>query len=116
VEGFFLSSPKYHPPNWNKNKKEFVLHSTQKPWALVHLPYLGGLTGEKCHDLMKEISEVNPDALCCYAIDIRNEESINYLEQYGIQSDTEAVMYTLSFTGYKKHKTSSWIHVSTAEI
>ena len=114
--GFFLSSPKYHPPNWNKNKKEFVLQSTQKNWPRVHLPYLGGFSGKKCHQLNHEICQVNPDALCCYGIDSRNKESIAFLEQFCIQTNTEAIVYTLSFTGYNKYKTASWIHISTAEI
>ena len=100
----------------DKNKKEFILHSTKKTWPLVHLPYLGGFSGERCHKLSVEICQINTDALCCYGIDSRNKEGVAFLEQFGIQTNTEAIVYTLSFTGYNKYKTASWIHISTAEI
>jgi len=104
--------------NWNKGTKDFLLHSTQKPWELAHLPPLGHLgpdLGKTLRDFGQILHTKNPESLACFALDEKLSGHHKWLTQHGLETTTICTIYAVSFFAPSLRKYPH-LHMSTADI
>ncbi len=101
---------------WNVDKKTFRLESTGGPWKLAHLPTFQQASSEQLAQWAREVAQKEPEALICFAVDQRNHDMIRWLEERGMTTNTECLIYALSFHGFSLSQAADWLLLSTAEI
>lgn len=99
-------------------KKDLRLRSTGQPWPLVHLPlgphawtpsfaaYL-----QRCGAALIAGGKAGP---CCFSLDQRLPEQIEWLASHGIATDTSCTIYTFRMPGGPRP--DPWVHLATSQI
>jgi hypothetical protein len=111
-----LSPTKSEELAWNLGQKTFRLESTGEPWKLAHLPTFQQASSDRLRGWAKEIDQKDSEALLCFAVDQRNSSMIEWLEARGLTTNTDCLIYALSFHGFSLSQAADWLLLSTAEI
>jgi len=118
TRGIELSSPHLPLVKWNDGKKDFCLQSTGLPWKLAHVQIFSSeeqSLGDRLNHAGMQIQEREPDALACFAIDVRLTGAIAWLAENKIVSDTLCTVYSVSFFAPSLRK-ADFIVLSTGDI
>ena len=102
----------------NEGKKNLTLQSSGEIMRLAHIHFqIDENINKTLSQFSKKIMNQFPDYKICFAVDEKNRDFIDFLNQNNIKSDTTCSVYTFNWPiiGYNL-RNSKFISLSTAEI
>lgn len=100
-------------------RKDLRLASTGSPWPLVHLPRSPRGWGESLAAYLRACGEhvmsENRDATCCFALDERLVDSLQWLGARGLRPGATCRVLGLSL-GLGLRRRCAWVHLASSEI